>query len=361
MPKRRIIVLLLRPWRLMTSWRMFTAVFLISFFGILAALYFSILWLDPYGIVSPLSQKVLQYGNQRTLYPQIVRSSRFDSYVIGTSTSRLIDPRALNAPFKAHFANLAMNSMLAWEQKTMAELVLRENSSPKVMIFGLDSVWCESTADTHRFLKEGFPDWLYDDRRWNDFLHLLNDPTLRIVLRQILYRFGLVASNVRDDGFGVFVPPEPKYDLLRAQAEIWHGAPRPNVIETPPVQLTAGEREAIHLPALQWLDDLLAQFPASTRKILAFMPVHVAAQPAPGSRAASIESECKLRISKIASSRGALLIDWRYPSGLTRNDINYWDSLHYRLPIAERITRDLIAASIEGRLSGDDTYRILSP
>jgi hypothetical protein len=358
---RSVASLLLLPWRLTASWRTFTSVFVFTFVGVLAAVYGAVLWLDPYGILSPLSDKALQYGNQRTLYPQIVRSHRFDSYIIGTSTSRLIDPQDLNGPFNAHFANLAMNSMLAWEQKSMAELILRENPAPKTIVFGLDGVWCALTADTHRFLKEGFPDWLYDDSRWNDFLNLLNDPTLRIAFRQILYRFGLVASHVRDDGFGVFVPPESQYDLAKAQSEIWRGSPRPDVVEAPVPQLTASEREALRFPALQWLDAVLAQLPRSTRKILAFMPVHVAAQHQPGSQGAAVEAECKSRIGNIARLRGAVLIDWRYPSDLTRDDANYWDSLHYRLPIAERITRDLIAASIDRRPSTDATYRILIP
>jgi hypothetical protein len=342
------------------GWKNFIAIFVALFAGSLLAIYLGILWLDPYGIRTPLSERVLQYGNQRTLYPQIVRSKRFDSYIVGTSTARLIDPQILNGPFAARFANLSMNSMLAWEQKTMIELIIREAPAPKVLIIALDGVWCEPGADTHRFLKEGFPDWLYDGARWNDYLYLLNDPTARVALRQVLYRFGLVSSHVRDDGFGVFTPPETQFDISRAREEIWRGAPRREVRDTPPPRLSDEARQMLRLPALNWLDELLAQLPA-TRKILAFMPIHVAGQPSPASEQAAREGECKTRIAGVARTRGATLIDWRYPSALTREDSNYWDVLHYRLPVAERVARDLAAASLNKRASSDGTYRIIVP
>jgi hypothetical protein len=353
---RQIKQLLFRAWGPITSWRTFVTATLGCFVAGMLLLYGLILWFDPYGIITPLAQSVLQYGNQRTLYPQIVRSGRYDSYIIGTSTSRLIDPRALNGPFGARFANLAMNSMLVWEQKTMLEMILHKNATPKAIIIGLDGVWCAADADMNRVLKEGFPDWLYDDNRWNDFVHLLNDPTLRIVARQILYRFGLVAANLRDDGFGVFVPPETQYNLARVELELWHGAPRR--MPARPADLTATERQAMLFPALQWLDSLLAQMPSATLKIMAFVPVHVSAQPQTPTDAAR-EDECKRRIVKIARLRGTVLIDWRFPSILTSADNNYWDPLHFRVPVAERITHDLIGAAIEKQPSNDGTYQIL--
>ena len=62
------------------------------------------------------------------MYPQIVRSKRFDSLIIGTSTSRLLDPELLDRLFHVRLANLAMDSTMAWEQKTMLDLFLRVRS-----------------------------------------------------------------------------------------------------------------------------------------------------------------------------------------------------------------------------------------
>lgn len=38
-----------------------------------------------------------------------------------------------------------------------------------------------------------------------------------------------------------------------------------------------------------------------------------------------------------------MIADYAHPSVLTREDSNYWDPAHYRLPIARRIEADLIA------------------
>ena len=337
------------------------ACFVITFITSLAAVYFFILILDPYGIVLPLTQRELQYGNQRTLYPQIVRSKRFDAFIVGTSTARLIDPQILNAPFAARFANLSMNSMLAWEQKTMMEYLIRVSGPPKVLIVALDGAWCVPDADKIRFLKEGFPDWLYDDDRWNDYLYLLNIPTLKLALRQVLYNFGLVFAHVRDDGYGVFVPPDEQYDILHVRQKIWAGQEPKIPADARPFELSESGRQALNFPALPWLDAILAKLPSSTRKVLAYMPVHVASQPVPGTKDAVVEAECKSRIATIARARGAMVIDWRFASPLTREDSNYWDSLHYRLPVANRITHDLAAAVLERREAQDGSYRFVVP
>lgn len=165
-------------------------------------------------------------------------------------------------------------------------------------------------------------------------------------------RLGLYPERVRSDGYDVFVPPDEQYDPARAHDNIWQETP-PTPEPSPP--LSAAERSRLSFPALTWLDDGLARLPATSRKILAFMPVHVAAQPAPGTRAADTEAECKARIAAIGRRHGATVIDWRIPSPVTRNDANYWDRLHYRVPIATRIAGELAAAA-GGKESEDGSY-----
>jgi hypothetical protein len=110
-----------------------------------------------------------------------------------------------------------------------------------------------------------------------------------------------------------------------------------------------------------WLDHALGLFPASTMKILAYMPVHIVAQPWPGTRVAAVETECKARIAAVARRHGAKVIDWRIPSPITTKDENYWDNFHYRLPIAQRIARELGPAALEGRPSPEGDYQIVVP
>jgi hypothetical protein len=199
---------------------------------------------------------------------------------------------------------------------------------------------------------------MYDDDRWNDFTHLFNSGTLEIAARLIGYHLGLYRSRSRYDGFEVFTPPESDYDLARAKRGIWvvrAEAPLPNL---PPPLLDA-DRRALRFPALEWLGMMLSEMPQASRKILAFMPVHVAIQAWPGTPAAAIEADCKARIATIARTHGAQVIDWRIASPITINDSNYWDALHYRLPIAQRIARELVEAALDGKASEEGDYRIV--
>lgn len=342
------------------TWRDFVVVFLRVFVGTIAAVYLFILLIDPYGFVPfslPLDRRIVSIAD-RYMYPQVVRSKRFDSLIIGTSTSRLLDPEILDREFHVHFANLAFYSGTPWEQTRMLDYFVRKAGTPKVLIVGLDSPWCDPRVDRHRITERGFPDWMYDDNPWNDYLHLFNYSTLEIAVRMVGNQFGLYPERIRYDGYDVFVPPESEYDAARAHNDIWRYVRSPPRVLDP---LTHAEIAHPTFPALGWLDDGLAKLPPATLKILAFMPVHVAAQPAPGSALEGVETACKAQIVTLAKKVGAKVIDWRIASSLTRNDNNYWDSLHYRVPIATHIAGELGPAALEGRQSEDGEYRILVP
>ena len=90
------------------NWRTCNRVFVGTFVGVLAALYVFILLVDPYGVVPfslPFERPIM--SNQRQVYPQIPRTGRYHSVVVGTSTSRLLDPAALSRALGGHFASLA--------------------------------------------------------------------------------------------------------------------------------------------------------------------------------------------------------------------------------------------------------------
>jgi hypothetical protein len=344
------------------AWRRFVRLLLSVFFGGVALVAVFILLIDPYNVVAfslPLDRRIVSI-NQRHMYPQIARSGRFDSLIIGSSTSRLLDPRLLDKPFEAHFANLAMNAMRAFEQVTMIDLFRRAVGTPKVLIIGLDAVWCDPDADRNR-TAYGFPEWMYDDNPWNDYPHLFNTATAEIAIRLIGYKLGLYPERVRFDGYEIFTPPERDYDLARARRALW-GDRGPQILpERLPPTLSAEESRTMQFPAVAWLDETLARLPPSSRVILAYMPVHVSAQAWPGTRDAVLEAECKVRIAAVARKHRATEIDWRIPSVLTREDANYWDGLHYRLPIAARIAKELADAAIEGKPSRDGSYRLTPP
>ena len=96
---------------------------------------------------------------------------------------------------------------------------------------------------------------------------------------------------------------------------------------------------------------LLRKTRANSRKSLVFPPVHVTAQPQPGSFMALEEAECKARVAAIGGRYKAPVIDFRLASDITSRDENFWDPLHYRVAIAQRVARGIAQALATG---GDD-------
>ena len=63
--------------------------------------YAFVVLVDPYDTLplSPPADRPLVAGNQRFSYPSLARSNRFDSAIVGTSSSRLLRPEVLNPLF----------------------------------------------------------------------------------------------------------------------------------------------------------------------------------------------------------------------------------------------------------------------
>src|SRR5262249_4935696 len=241
--------------------------------------------MNPYGNLPNfvVREHVIMDSDQRFQYPAILRAHRHDSLVIGTSTARLLEPKALDAAFGGRHAVLAMNAATAWEQTQIAKLFLRHVPHPRRLIVGLDGAWCDGSADVNRITFRGFPGWLYDDEVLKHLPYMLNGKALEIAVRRLAHALGLARAPIDRDGYGVFVPPDVTYDLKRAQWHIWGPAgPRTRVASAAPI--TENDPRPARFPALAWLPEILGNNDETWQeKILVFMPIHAAAQPAPGS------------------------------------------------------------------------------
>lgn len=344
------------------AWRRFAAMLVAS--AAVAALVAAgaVLAIDPYGMRARPGRAPtpIMDLNQRYMYPQIVRSGRYDAAVFGTSTIRLLDPERLGAAFGASFANLGLNAGTPWEQMQLLDLFLRHVPRPKALIFGFDRTWCEADADLQRVTFRGFPAWLYDDDPLNDFPELVSMKSFEIAGRVVLRWLGLMPERIRGDGYEVFLPPEARYDRDRARFHIWQGSPpRAEIRDSHPVEFGASERAGFRMPALAWLGAMLRRIPAETEVLIAFMPVHIAVQAPAGGEAAARDEECKARIARLGALRGALAVDFRRPSPVTVNDENYWDPLHYRIGIADRIVEALARARTTREDAADGFYAVI--
>jgi len=124
--------------------------------------------------LSPPLKRLPAATNQRFSYTSVARSQDFDSVILGTSTTRMLEPAHLNTKLGVRLANLSMNSATWWEQEQILNLFLRHHKQPKLIIWGIDTNWCIADSTGPRLTYRRFPDWLYDENKWNDYLHILN-------------------------------------------------------------------------------------------------------------------------------------------------------------------------------------------
>jgi hypothetical protein len=344
------------------SWAGFLKRFLVAVGLMLGAALALIALMNPFGNlpVQVFGPHVIMDSNDRYQLPAIVRTRAFDSIVVGTSSSKLLDPAWLEQAFGGRFANIALNDGRAWEEYQLAQLFLRAVPQPRTLLAGIDWVWCAQDADVNRITGRGFPPWIYDEVPWNDWLYILNWRSLETAGRRLANLAGLLGPRFPANGFDVFVPPERAYDEAKAKQHIWRARASPIVPIEPAYVATDSDRAQWRYPALAWLDELASKMPAGTRAIFAFMPAHVAGQLQPGSKEAAREAECKARMAAIATRRGAHLVDFKIASSITTEDAHYWDPLHYRLPIAQRIVEGIARAVASGKDDPGGDWRYLA-
>ena len=337
------------------AWRRFVRLFMTAFGVALALGCAFILLIDPYGVV-PFSlpiERPLVEGQQRLAYARVIRSGRFDSLIVGSSTVRSLDPRVLNEPFGARFANLSIVGGRAGEQFILVDFFVRKVGAPKVLIVGLDFFWCDPGAEQRGFLEPGFPEWLYDDNPWNDYLNIFNNNTLEAAGRIVGAHLGLYNRQYREDGHAVVTPPDAQYDLQRARKALAEA----RQAALPWLQAADGREKDQRFTALDLLDRMLARAPSS-RKVLVHLPLHISTQGTAGSISNAILGECKARIVEIAQKHGAQVMDWLIESPITTDDSNYWDSTHFRIGVAHLVERGLIDSIAHGKAPAAGSFSL---
>jgi hypothetical protein len=330
----------------MMPWRRFLGLTLALFALFSLACYGFILVLDPYQNVpfSPALPRAPVAQNQRYAYPALARQPQFDSAIVGTSMVRLLNPSRLNELLGARFVNLAMNSATAHEQVQMNALFLRHHPRAKFLVYAIDDSWCRAAAATDRYTFRDFPEFMFDENRWNDLLYLFNDKALENAVRMLELVQGKREPKYGADGYFDFTRDFGAYDLGRTRQRIY-GSPTPPPAP-PPLDLEpAASTDAPAMANLDLLPTLLTAAPPDARIVLLMPPMHVWHQ----QQHAANYRECKARVLEtVAPMARVQVLDYLLDSELTRRDENYWDAIHYGDGIAAGIERD-IAAALAGR------------
>jgi len=332
------------------AWRRFFALALGGALALGLALYLFVVLVDPWGAL-PISlplPRVPVSTNARYAHPMLAREARFDSAIIGTSTSRLMKPVELDPLFGAHFVNLAMNDAHAYEEYRLLDVFRRAHKAPRVVLVGLDQSWCAMGQFYSRLSPRPFPEWIYSDSRWHGYAEMFGMYPLQEAVAQAGVLLGLKRPPYGLDGYTRFTPPDGDYDAARAAMHLREDGTITSLGgEGPP--------EALVFPALDYLRDALAELPEATRKVLWFTPYYVRLIGL-GTPAEAQWAECKRRVVALAAGHtNTVVVDFLRPSAITGNPANYWDAHHFREPVANRLSVELAAAALRGTHPDDGT------
>lgn len=317
-------------------WPHFVRFLMLSTGATALLVYGFILVLDPYQNVpfSPPLARAPVSTNQRFAYPALARNPNFDSAIIGTSTSRLLDPERLNKLLNAQFVNLAMNSATAYEQLRIHEVFARHHSNSAYLIVGVDETWCNRASTIENYTFREFPEWMMDENRWNDLLYLFNDKALENAVRMYQLVNGKREAKYRNDGYRDYTGEFRERDRGNLMKRLYGSGGRDYVrADVYPTRLHADWS----YPLLDELASLVRRaFPA--RIVIVFPPLH--ARYIAG--IADNMGECKARVIALFSNADNVVIaDYLHASALTEDDANYWDSIHTTRNVARLIENDL--------------------
>ena len=308
--------------------------------------------IDPFDTLSlsPPLQRGLVASNQRFSYPSVARSERFDSAVFGTSTSRLLRPDLLDTEFGGRFANLAMNAATPYEQARLMQVFQSAHPAARTIVVGLDLSYCATGNSEQLLTPRVFPAWLYEaNASWRGYREMFNLFAVQEAGQQFGFLIGLKRPFYNANGYTDFLPPDGEYDPVRVAKHM----------ELSGIFVPPGARDGVpanwRYAAIERLDTVIALFADSTRKILYFVPYSRKIMPALDSAGEVVWQECKRRVVALADrTPNILVLDFMRPTPITDAVNNYWDGLHYRHEIADRIVRDLAAAE-QGDASPDYT------
>ncbi len=271
---------------------------------------------------------------QRLVGASLARAPGAEAAVTGNSTMQLLNPERLTALTGWRFVSLTMTYTGPTEQLAVARWLIRHHdgvSAPalKALVMGIDSTWCQSNGKLDQ--AQPFPFWLYGQSRIAYLEALINMRGFDAVVHKIRVMTG-AERPFRADGYVDF-EPELRQREAKAAEDFAKGY-RPSA--------AAGTGDFAAVPLLR---DFFAVAPASTKIALVMVPHYYVDLPIPGTPAADELDQCKANYRALAAGRpNTVLLDYRKDDSLARDQHNFWDRNHYRMPIAQMIERETAAA-----------------
>lgn len=329
--------------------------FVFYFLGVAGSFIFFI-WLfivliDPWGMLPlslPFMNRIPISTNARYSFPALSISKQFNSAIIGTSTSRLLQPTILNGAFHTSFVNLSMNASTPWEQEKMLALFVKHHPNPKVVILNMDAMWC--FIDPH-YSNRPFPEWMYEGSPWKGYLKMANQYALQEAFNQFAWLVGLKKQRYGSDGFTPLLPDNFVYmpEKVDKAFKEWVQA------DNSPVN-----GRVVKQPALKRLQHMVDILPTHTIKIIFIPPFSAELYGKKGGWSNVSWSACKANFALIAKQTpNTIAIDFAIPNKITQQRSNFVDPIHYREFIATIIMDGLVKATLHRQELPDQQDKII--
>jgi hypothetical protein len=326
-------------------WRRFAVTLVAGTLAVLAGIVALAYAVDPYdsGRSTLFERAGVRPQGPRTANASRGRDPAFDAVVVGNSRIQLLAPERLNQATGLTFVQLAVPGSGPKEHMTLIDWYLRHRKAPpRALVVSVDDLWC--TSDPNLTNDKPFPFWLYSADPLDYARGLVRFDTLEELPMRLAYLFGKDPERARPDGYWDY---EPEYTALgymtnpeirkRLQQKPYAAAER---FGRDPLE---GKRR---FPAAERFGETAAALPAETALVLVTPPAYTNLQPPPGTEKAFQDQACKAAI--VAAARQAhprtAVVDWRVDRPENRNPDLFFDQMHYRLPIARLIERDVAAA-----------------
>jgi hypothetical protein len=298
---------------------------------------------DPYdtGRSTLFEKRGVRPQGPRTANPSRGRDPAFNAAITGNSRIQIISPERLKETTGVDFVQLAVPGSGPKEHLALIDWFLRHRTEvPKALVVSVDDLWCTSDPDLPN--DKPFPFWLYSADPMEYARGLLRYDILEELPRRLAYVFQDDPERARPDGYWDY---EPDYirlgytndPALRKRLEETPHADAPRLDRDP----QEGQRR---FPAVDRLKKVAATLPNETALILV-MPPSYKNRLLPGTEQAFVNRACKAAVSAVAQAHArTAVVDWRVDRPENRNPELYFDTVHYRQPVAQAMEVDIADA-----------------
>jgi hypothetical protein len=285
--------------------------------------------IDPYGRLGIKKTRETTFGVERLAKVTRGRDADFDSAIVGNSTTLNLTPQHLDRISGGKFVSLAISGAAPRDILTVARHFIAHHPQARTVIVGLEYSWCSPEGLA---AWTPFPFWLYSTTA-NYLLGLARETSTKLLLTVFEDR-----ERLRKDGYQSYdnnFLSTKKYDDVEAVRKLLTRS-RPKESENPNLKF----------PAARALAELVKASPPQIDFVIVWTPRYITFIPEPGTPAAQTDRSCKASLAEgLSKSQNVGIID---ASGDDRqhnaDPANFFDLVHYRMGLAERLEREIAAA-----------------